>query len=49
MFTTNAELKGLLSTIYRNGILHLELKILAKILLGVICAHIFDFCSPGHI
>ena len=49
MYTTNAEFKGLPSAIYRSGILHLELKIFAKILLGVICTHMFDFCRPGHI
>ena len=31
MFTTDAEFNGLPSAIYRNEILHSELKILAKI------------------
>ena len=33
------------------GLLHSELKILAKLQLGVICIHdqMVDFCKPGHI
>ena len=44
-----AEFNELSSEIYRNGIPHSELKILPKIQLGVICAHMVDFCRPGHI
>ena len=36
MFTTTAEFNRHSSAIYRNGILHLELKILTKIQLSVI-------------
>ena len=46
---TTAEFNGLSSAAYRNGIVHSERKILAKIHLGVICAHMVDFCRPGHI
>ena len=46
---TTAEFNGLSSAIYRNRILHSELKILAKIQLGVICTHMVDFHTPGHV
>ncbi len=46
---TTAEFNGLSSKIYRNGIPHSELKILAKIQLSVICAHMVDFHRPGYI
>ena len=49
MFFTYAEFNGLTSPIYINRILHLELKILAKMQFGVICAHMIDFCNPAHI
>ena len=29
-------------------VIHSQLKILAKMQLGVICAHMVDFCRPGH-
>ena len=48
MFTTNAEFNGLSSAIYRNRTLQSQLKILAKIQLSVICAHVVDSCRPGH-
>ena len=47
MFFITAELNGFCSAINRNRILNSELKILAKIQLDVICAHMVDFCSPG--
>ena len=28
--------------------MHLQRKILVKIKLGVICAHMVDLCRPGH-
>ena len=34
--------------IYRDGILNLELKISAKIQLGVIYTHMVDFCRSGY-
>ena len=43
MFTTIAEFNGLSSASYRNGIIQSQLKILAKIQLSVICAHMVDF------
>ena len=49
MFITTAEFNGLSSAACRNGILHSEQKILVKIELGVICAHMVDLCRPGHI
>ena len=45
MFTTNVRL---FSAIYRNGMLKSQLKILTKIKLSVICAHMLNFCRPGH-
>ena len=42
MFSANAKFNGLSSAIYRNRILQLQLKILAKIL-SVICTHMVDF------
>ena len=39
MFTTMAVFNKLSCESYRNGILQSQLKILAKILLSVICAH----------
>ena len=42
------KLNGLSFAIYRNGILHLELKILTKIQLVVICNHMVDFLKPSH-
>ena len=36
-----------LTKMYR--IPHSELKILAKIYLGIICTHMVDYCRPGHI
>ena len=48
-FFTATEFDGLSVTINKNGIVHSELKILAKIQLGVICGHIVDFCRPSHI
>ena len=48
MFTTTAEFNKLSCESYRNGILQSQLKILAKILLSVICAHIVDFCRSSH-
>ena len=32
----------------KEYLLHLELKILAKLQLDVICTHMVDFCKPGH-
>ena len=49
MFITTAEFNGLSYAAYGNGILHSEHKILAKTYLGVICAHMVNFCRPGHI
>ena len=46
---TNEEFNGLSSEIDGNGIPRSELKVLPKILLGVICAHMVDFRRPGHI
>ena len=46
---TTAEFNGFSSEIHGNGIPCSELKILLKIYLGVICAHMVDFCRPGHI
>ena len=46
---TTVECNGLSSQIYGNGIPRSELKILPKILLGVICAHMVDFRRLGHI
>ena len=40
MFSTNVEFNGLSSTIYRNGILELQLKSLAKIYFSVTCTHV---------
>ena len=45
---TTAEVNGLSSEIYGKRIPHSELKILAIIQLGVICAHMVDFCRPSH-
>ena len=42
-------LHGLCSKIYGSGVPHSELKILAKVHLGVICAHIVDFCRLDHV
>ena len=49
MFITTAEFNWLSYAAYRNGILHSECKILAKIELGVICTHMVDFRRPHHI
>ena len=46
---TTAEFNGLSSEAYENEILHSEQKILAKMQLGVIWAHMVNFCRPGHI
>ena len=46
---TTAEFNELSSEIYGSAIPHSELKILAKIYLGVICTHMVDYCRPGHI
>ena len=43
MFTTDTEFNGLSSAIYRNDILHSELKILVKIYLCVIRTYMVDF------
>ena len=43
---TTAEFNGFSSETYRNEISHSELKILAKIQLGVVCAHTVDFTGP---
>ena len=48
MYTTTAEFNWLSSASYRNGILQLQLKILMKIQLSVICTHMVDFHRPGH-
>ena len=45
---TTAEFNGLSSVAYRNGILSCELKILVKIYLDIVCAHMVNFCRPGH-
>ena len=47
-FTTNAEFIGLSPAIYKNVILHSELKILAKIQLSVVCAHMVDYHRSSH-
>ena len=44
-----SEFNGLSSPAYENGILHSKGKMLVKIQLGVICAHIVDCCRSGHI
>ena len=49
MFTTTAEFNELSSTSYRIRIVQSQLKVLAKIQLNVICAHMVNFCRPGHI
>ena len=49
IFITTAELSGLSSAAYRNGISHSEQKTLAEIQLGVINTHMVDFCRPSHI
>ena len=48
IFITTAVFHGLSSAAYGNGIVRSERKILAKIELGVICAHMVDFRRRGH-
>ena len=42
------KIKWAFSAMYRNGILHSELQILAKIQLGVICVQMVDYHRPGY-
>ena len=49
MFITKAEVNELSIKICKNWILDSQFKILATILLGVICIHMVDFCRPVHI
>ena len=49
MFIASAEFNRLSFADYRNGILHSERKILAKIQPSVMLAHMVDFHKPNHI
>ena len=48
IFITTAEINELSSAAYRNIIIHYEWKILAKIQLRIICAHVEKFWRLGH-
>ena len=45
MFNSNVEFNDNHSSIYKNGILCSELKILTKLQLSVICAHKYGFAG----
>ena len=47
MFITNGQFIGHTSAIYRNGIASYPFRT-KDIQLSVICAHMVDFCRPGH-
>ena len=49
VFPNPVTFHGFSSAAYGNGIVRSERKILAKIYLGVICAHMGDFHRPGHV